>query len=160
MIDSARADGPRTHGHDRGVNGGGADRNGRFEDSRTLSLLRAVLGGITAMVQDESALLRSELRDTGKSYASAAVAGVIALIMAGALVNFLGLAAVAGLLAMEVPLWAAALICAAALALIAVGAVVFTMSAVRDADPLPRRTINNLQRDFQAMRDALRQEGK
>ena len=157
MMDSARADGPRSHGHERDVNGGG---NGRFEDSRTLSLLRAVLSGVTGMMQDESALLRSELRDTGKSYASAAVAGVIALVMVGALVNFLGLAAVAGLLAVDVPLWAAALICAAALALVAVGAVVFAISAVRDADPLPRRTLSNLQRDFQAMRDALRQDGK
>ena len=124
-----------------------------------MSLLRAVLAGMTAMAQDESALLRSELRDTAKSYASAAVAGVVALIMAGALVNFLGLAAVAGLLAVDVPLWAAALICAAAIALIAVGAVAFAVSAIRDADPVPRRTINNLRRDFQAMRDALRQEG-
>jgi hypothetical protein len=155
MMDSARADGSRRNGHERDVNGA----RSRFEESRTMALLRAIVNGISAMAQDESALLRSELRDTGKSYASAAAAGVLALIMAGALVNFLGLAAVAGLLAVDVPLWAAALICAAAIALIAVGAVAYAVSAVRDADPVPRRTINNLRRDFQAMRDALRQEG-
>jgi hypothetical protein len=157
-MDGPRADRSRNYGPERDVNGAGAARN-RFSDSPTMALLRAVLDGIAGMAQDESALLRSELKDTGKSYAAAAAAGVLALIMAGALVNFLGLAALAGLLAMEVPLWAAALICAAALALIALGAVAFAVSAARDADPVPRRTINNLRRDFRAMRDALRQEG-
>jgi peptidoglycan/LPS O-acetylase OafA/YrhL len=118
-----------------------------------------VLENLGAMMHGESALLKAELRETGRSYATAAVASVVAVIAVGAFVNFLGLAAVAGLLAADLPLWAAALICAGALVLIAAGAAIYALGAVRSADPVPRRTIDNIRRDFRAMSDALRREG-
>jgi hypothetical protein len=160
MMDASRADGSRADGHERDANGAGSARNGRFDDWRTLALLRGIFASVTALAQDESELLRSEVRDTAKSYVTAAAAFVAALVAVGALVNFLGLAAVAGLLEIDVPLWAAALICAAGLALIGVGAVAFGLAAIRNADPVPRRTISNIRRDFQAMRDALQERDR
>jgi cytochrome c biogenesis protein CcdA len=152
-------DGSRGDGRGPGANRAGSGPTDRLHESRTFVLIRGVLGSLGAMAQDESALLQSELRESARSYVAGAAALVVALIAAGAMVNFLGLAAVAGLLAAEVPLWAAALICAAGLALIMVGAALLGLASIRDADPVPRRTISNIRRDFQAMRDALRQEG-
>jgi hypothetical protein len=159
MTDAFHADQSGRNGRDRDAQDttGG---NSRFHDAATMSLLRRIMAGVAAMAQDEAALLRAELTDTGKSYASAGAAGVIALVMAGALVNFLGLAALAALLLLEIPVWAAALICAAGIALILIATALYALGAIRATDPVPRRTIRNIQRDVRAMRDALRQEGR
>jgi cytochrome c biogenesis protein CcdA len=152
-------DGSRADGHGPGASRGGSGPTARPHESRTFVLIRSVLGSLRAMAQDESVLLWSELRESAKSYVAGAAALLVGLIAAGAMVNFLGLAALAGLLAAEVPLWAAALICAAGLALIMIGAALLGLASIRDADPVPRRTISNIRRDFHAIREALRQEG-
>lgn len=147
-------------GIDRGADGTGFDQRARFSAASTLSVINRIFDTLGALAQDESALLRSELRASAKSVGVAAGAFGVCLLSAGAMLNFLGLAAVGGLVAVDLPLWGAALIVAGALAVIMIAAVLTGLRALRSADPVPHKTIGNVRRDFSMMREALRRGGQ
>lgn len=130
-----------------------------FGEQGTFALFRDVLNTALGLAKGEMQLLKTEMKASLRSLLTGAVGLGIALLAGGAAINFIGLAAVGGLLEADLPLWAAALIVAGALLAIVVVAVLIGINAIKSASAVPHQTLNNLRRDFDAVSAAL-QAGK
>jgi Putative Actinobacterial Holin-X, holin superfamily III len=127
-----------------------------FGDQGTFALLREILTTAIDLAKGELRLLKSELKASVRSAVTGAVSLGIALVAGGAAINFLGLAAVGGLIAAGLPLWGAALIVGGVLLLTLVVALLVGIKAFKSVDPIPHQTLRNLQRDFDAMRNSMK----
>lgn len=105
------------------------------------------------LVRDELALAQVELKNTAKHAGVGlglfSVAGVLALLGAGALVATAIIA-----LALVLPLWLSALIVTVVLFAAAGVAALLGRNQVQQASPVPEQTIENLKQDVHAVQEA------
>lgn len=105
------------------------------------------------LVRDELALAQVELKNTAKHAGVGvglfSVAGVLALLGAGALVATAIIA-----LALVLPLWLSALIVTVVLFAVAGVAALLGRNQVQQASPVPEQTIENLKQDVHAVQEA------
>ncbi|MEJ6389471.1 phage holin family protein [Gymnodinialimonas ulvae] len=118
--------------------------------SHAARLLEAAAG----MAKHEFRLARAEISENlGHARVGAALIGAAAMIALVA-VFVLSVAAVAGLAAAGLPVWMAALIMGGALALIAGVLLALGLSKVKAKRLIPDRTLSNIQRDMQVLKEA------
>ena len=121
----------------------------------TLANASALLGTAGRMARHEWRLAQVEigenLRKAGVGIALIAAAALLGLVSAFALVG----AGVAGLVAAGLPVWLAALLIGAAIALIAVAMALIGARRLKAKRLIPDRTLRNIQRDVEALKEAL-----
>jgi hypothetical protein len=125
------------------------------QEAGTMSLLSEITSGLGRLVKGELMLARAEaaegLRVAGSGLAKLALAAILALVG----LNVLAGAAVAGLAATGLgPAWAG-LIVGLALCLLALVLAMAARAALRLRGMLPDRALRGLQRDAEAVRQAL-----
>jgi hypothetical protein len=116
--------------------------------------MSAALGHAAQLAQAELALMSEELK---VSVRSLAIAGGLlggALLVAGAALNFLGAAAVAGLVQGGMDLWLAALIVGVVFLVLCVIAVLWAVAKVKVAGKAPRRSFRSIGQDFRTAMEA------
>jgi len=120
-------------------------------------LLAGLANDVQQLIRGEIALGRAELDEKLHSVLRSAI-----WLLSGALLGFAGLVllleGVAGLLAMSIPIpaWAAALIVGAVIILIGVALAWSGMAAVSLKKLTPDRTVDNLQKDVEVMKEHVR----
>ncbi len=123
----------------------------RHEDRPVAELVRQFSEQTSHLVRDEIRLARIEMREAGKH------AGVGAGLFSGAgLFGFFGFAALVtaaiAALALVLQVWAAALIVAGALFLVAGIAALIGKRQISQADPMPKRASQNVRRDVDELK--------
>jgi nitrate/nitrite transporter NarK len=108
---------------------------------------------LTELVRGELRLAQAEMKDKGKHYGKGGGlfggAGVVGLLMAQALV-----ATVIAALAVELPVWAAALIATAALGVIAAVMAICGKQVDQAAPPAPEQTFQNVKADVAEIKES------
>ncbi|WP_433532485.1 phage holin family protein [Micromonospora sp. CA-263727] len=133
-------------------------RNG--SEPSTVELVQRATEQVSRLVRDELALARAELTQKGKN------AGIgLGLLAAGGALAFFGLGALVTaailLLALVLPAWAAALIVAAAVFLLAgVLALVGKQQVSRAVPPVPQATVRSLRADVDVLSAAVKDRGR
>ncbi|WP_026422003.1 phage holin family protein [Actinokineospora inagensis] len=108
---------------------------------------------VSRLVRDELALAKAELRDKGKQAGLGAALGGTAGVLVWFAVGTLVAAAVAGL-AVVWPVWAAALVVAGVLLVVAAGLAGWAARSVRRATPpIPEQAIDSTRRDIEAVKE-------
>lgn len=125
-------------------------------EASTSELVRRLSLQMTDIVRGELALARAELtakgRKAGMGAGLAGASGVVAAYAGGALI-----AAVVAAIALVLPVWAAALITAGVLLLIAGGLGLAGRSQIKKATPMvPEQAGEGVRRDVEAMKGGLR----
>ncbi len=133
-------------------------RNG--SEPSTAELVQRAVEQVSRLVRDELALARAELTEKGRR------AGIgVGLLAAGGALAFFGLGALITaailLLALVLPAWAAALIVAAALFLVAgVLALIGKRQVGKAVPPVPQATVHSLRADVDVLSAAVRDRGR
>ncbi|GGM40897.1 hypothetical protein GCM10011608_27040 [Micromonospora sonchi] len=133
-------------------------RNG--SEPSTAELVQRAAEQVSRLVRDELALARAELTEKGRR------AGIgVGLLAGGGALAFFGLGALITaailLLALVLPAWAAALIVAAALFLVAgVLALIGKRQVGQAIPPVPQATVHSLRADVDVLSAAVRDRGR
>jgi uncharacterized membrane protein YqjE len=108
---------------------------------------------VSVLVRDEFALAKAELRDKGRAAGLGAAFGGVAGVLAWFGVAALMIAAIAAL-ALVMPVWAAALVVAGILLVIAAICAVIGVGKVKRAvPPVPERAIDSIGQDVAAVKE-------
>ncbi|WP_220749366.1 MULTISPECIES: phage holin family protein [Jannaschia] len=113
-----------------------------------------LLDAVSRVLRAEAALAKAEVGENlgrmGVALAAVVTGGIIAILALGALLC----AAVAGAVALGLPVWAASLLVAVVLFGLAGGLFAWGLSGLKARRLIPTRSLSNVQRDFDVLKEA------
>ncbi len=133
----------------------GATAEAREEVRELAEEVRGIAEDLRQLARSEVELAKAVLRDEGRLIGGIAAAGVVAWMTA---MCFFAFAGVSAMFALDnvMPLWAAALVVAGAMLLIAVAAGLVAMSLAKQLSAGPKRSANSIREDVSWARAQLK----
>lgn len=126
-----------------------------YQERRVCDVLQDILRHLQEIVRSEVRLARVEIRDEARRAVSSGIWIAAAVVSALSAWIFL-LSTAAYLLAFRMPMWAATLVVAVVMGVVASVLVVGGMQRVKRIRPLPERTVQSMKENFEWMKQPMK----